>query len=286
MTYKPTDPISGELRFSWMKEYFKNDPKIKPTLNVDDFDPESQPIKERMKLWAVFIKNKFPPIDIIFSSEEYGDLFAKALGIKHISFDRERKLIPVSATNIRQNPFEYWQFIPEPVRPFFVKKICFYGPESTGKSVMAQRFAEIYHTEFVPEVAKDIITSNVFTLDDIIRIGYGQTERVKEKLKSANKILFCDTDVITTEVYSRKYLGTVPEILFELEKEIQYHLYFLFDIDVPWVPDGIRDLNNQREEMMGIFKAELMKRKIPFILVKGNWAEREAIIKKTIDLLS
>ncbi len=38
--------------------------------------------------------------------------------------------------------------------------------------------------------------------------------------------------------------------------------------------------------MMGIFKEELITRKIPFILVKGNWTEREAIIKKAIDLLS
>ncbi len=80
-------------------------------------------------------------------------------------------------------------------------------------------------------------------------------------------------------------MGTVPEILFELEKVTQYDLYFLFDIDVPWVPDGIRDLNDKREEMMRIFKEELIKRKIPFILVKGTWAQREEIIKKAVDSL-
>ena len=285
MTYKPNDPIDGPLRFGWIQEYFKHDPKIKPNISLDDFDQESLPIEERMKLWVEFIKKKFQPIDMIFSSEEYGDLFAKELGVQHVSFDLRRKLTPVSSSKIRHEPFQYWQFIPNVVRPYYVKKICFYGPESTGKSTMARQLAEIYDTEFVPEVAKEIITSNDFTVDEIIRIGYAQTERVNEKLKTANKILFCDTDLITTEIYSKKYLGGVPEALFELEKKMHYGLYFLFDIDVPWVADGLRDLENQREEMLKIFEEELIKRKIAFIRVRGNWAERQEIIKIEIEKL-
>ncbi|HCW06790.1 MAG TPA: ATPase, partial [Cytophagales bacterium] len=160
-----------------------------------------------------------------------------------------------------------------------IKLICFYGPESTGKSSMAKRMAELYKTEYVPEVARELITSNYFSIDDIIKIGQAQTDRVKEKTKTANKILFCDTDLITTQIYSKKYLGVVPEILFGLEKEIHYDHYFLFDIDVPWVQDGLRDLSNERVEMMKIFKEELERRNILPILVKGNWDERESLIR-------
>jgi len=166
-----------------------------------------------------------------------------------------------------------------------IKLICFYGPESTGKSTMAKHFAELYDTEFVPEVARELISSNDFSIDDIIKIGQAQTDRVKEKLKTANKFLFCDTDLITTQIYSKKYLGVVPEILFELEQEIRYNKYFLFDIDVPWVADGLRDLNNQRGEMLKMFEEELMKRKIQFVRVKGDWKEREKIIKAELDSL-
>jgi HTH-type transcriptional repressor of NAD biosynthesis genes len=283
MSYKPNDSIDGLLRFGWIKEYFINDTKIKPSISLDDFDNEALPTHERVKPWAAFIKKRFPPIDILFSSEDYGEPFAKELSVNHVSFDSERKLNSVSASKIRDNPYKYWEFIPEIVRPFFVKKICFYGPESTGKSTMAKHFAELYDTEFVPEVAREIISSNDFSIDDIIRIGHAQTERVKEKLKTADKFLFCDTDLITTQIYSKKYLGVIPEILFKLENEIQYDKYFLFDIDVPWVADGLRDLDNQREEMLKIFEKELMKRKIQFIRVNGGWKEREKIIKTAID---
>ena len=177
----------------------------------------------------------------------------------------------------------YWDFIPAIIRPYFVKKVCFYGPESTGKTTMAKRLAEVYQTEFVPEVSREMIPSNDFTEEDIIRIGYAQTQRVLEKVKTANRILFCDTDLITTQIYSQQYLKKVPGILYELERQIKYDLYFLFDIDLPWVDDGLRDLGNQRKEMYDVFKDELVKRKIPFISVWGNQEEREQIIKKEIN---
>jgi len=167
-----------------------------------------------------------------------------------------------------------------------IKLICFYGPESTGKSTIAKHFAQLYNTQFVPEVARELITSNDFTVDDIIWIGHAQTQRVKEKLKTATKFLFCDTDLITTQIYSKKYLGIVPEILLELEREIHYDKYFLFDIDVPWVADGLRDLDNQRKEMLKIFEDELIKRNIQFIRVKGDWKEREKIVKTALDSLA
>jgi len=134
-------------------------------------------------------------------------------------------------------------YIPKEVQPYFVKRICFYGPESTGKSTAAVRMAEHYHTLSVPEVAREMLVTNNFTIDDIIRIGKAQTERVLECTRLANKLLFCDTDVIVTQIYSRHYLGVVPEICFEFERQVKYDKYFFFDIDVPWVEDRIADRN-------------------------------------------
>ncbi len=283
MSYNSTDVISGELRLSWIKETFKDQSNIQVFSIVDDFDREDLPLAERTQIWAERMKHVYPPIDIIFSSEEYGIPFAKNLRAEPKSFDPERKLFPVSATKIRENPFAYWKYIPKIVRPFYVKKICFYGPESTGKSVMAKQLANYYQTESVPEVAREIVSSNEFTIDDIIKIGHAQTQRVLDKSKTANKILFCDTDLITTQIYCRHYLGEVPPILYELEKQITYDQYFLFDIDVPWVADGMRDLGARRQEMYTVFKNELIKRGIPFIEICGDFNQRETLLKEYVD---
>jgi HTH-type transcriptional repressor of NAD biosynthesis genes len=283
MSFTPEDKIDPILRFKWIKDIFKDQPNIKPAIIADDFDDENLPLNERTNIWAIRMREVYPKIDILFSSEYYGAPFALNLQAEHILFDEPRKFIPVSATLIRNNPFQYWEFIPKEVRPYFVKKICFFGPESTGKSTMAEKMALHYHTTFVPEVARELITSNDITVDDIIKIGIVQTERVKEKTNIANKLVFCDTDLITTKIYSQHYLNEVPQILNDLENEVSYDLYFLLDIDVEWVADHLRDFGDKRLEMFNLFKDELEKRGIDYIQISGNYKEREEKIKKIID---
>ncbi|MFZ1807497.1 MAG: AAA family ATPase [Cyclobacteriaceae bacterium] len=285
MSFTSGDPIDADLRLGWLQSIFKNYDEIKIEKIVDDFDDESKPLAQRTKLWAQFIQKRYPLIDLVISSEEYGDPFAKNLGADHLLFDAIRSKEPISATKIRTQPMKNWDFIPEVVKPYFVKKVCFYGSESTGKSTMAKKMAQHYNTEFVPEVAREIITSNDFTLEDVITIGKEQVERVVEKSKLANKILFCDTDTITTQIYSEQYLQKVPEILYQLEREVKYDIYFLFEPDVPWVSDGLRDLGYRREEMAMKFKTALEKRNIPYVPVRGTWEERFKIIRTEIDML-
>jgi HTH-type transcriptional repressor of NAD biosynthesis genes len=287
MSYKPDDPIPGELRFSWLKEIFQDRNAIIVEKVEDDFDNEQLELNERTKAWANFISKRYPPIDVVFSSEKYGESFAKNLKAEHRSFDEARTKFPVSASLIRKNPFKYWAFVPASVRPYFVKKICFYGPESTGKSTMAKKMAAHFNTEFVPEVAREFVTSNVFTAEDISTIAVEHYKRIVEKRKTANKLLLCDTDAITTAIYSQHYLHTVPPIVYELEKKVSFDLYFLFDIDVEWVADELRDLGNQRERMFNLFKNELEKRSIPFLIVSGSYEQREAFVtEKLNELLS
>lgn len=278
MSYTDEDPIPANVRFSWIKEIFADRPAIKPAMIRDDFDNEQLPIRERTKKWSEVIRRTYPPIDVLFSSEPYGEPFALNLGVIHKSFDPARKSIPVSATLIRMHPFKYWDFIPPAVRPYFVKKICIYGPESTGKSTLAIKLADRFQTEYVPEVAREFITSNEFTIDDIITIAEAHYKRFQQKSKTANKILICDTDVITTQIYCRHYLNVVPDILYEIETMVKYERYFLMDIDVPWVEDGLRDLGNRREHMMEVFRNELVQRRIEYVNVSGSYEQREQII--------
>lgn len=285
MSYKASDPISAEQRYAWLKEIFKDEQKIRIETVADDFDDEQLTWLERTRQWAIFIRSRYPEIGVIFSSEDYGDPLAQHMGCQHIAFDPARNQFPISSTRVLEKPLTNWRFLPVIVRPYFVKKVCFYGPESTGKTTMAAQIAAAYHTEFVPEVSREIVNTNAFTVDDIIRIGHAQTERVIEKTKAANKILICDSDLITTQIYSEYYLHQAPNVLKDLEKKVKYDLYFFFDIDVPWVADGLRDLGQRREEMRAIFKRELEVRNISFVFVQGNWEARAQIIRHHIDRL-
>ena len=283
VTSNPGDPIPGDVRLAWVNEEFRRYVRIKPEL-LEDLS-FSLSAETQLEQWAAIIKSRFPSIELIFSSSPFGQSLARHLHAAHAPFDPERSEHQGSSTQIREHPFRYWEFIAKPARGHFVKRICFNGPESTGKSTLAKRMAEQYQTEFVPEVAREIISSNQFTAGDIIKIGEAQTTRVLEKTAIANRLLFCDTDLITTAVYSSVYLGMVPEILYELEKKIRYDYYFLFDIDVPWVNDGLRDLGAKRKEMLERFKGELEHRGIPYILLSGSFAERERCVVQFVEKL-
>ena len=109
-------------------------------------------------------------------------------------------------------------------RPFFVKKVCLFGSESTGKSTMAKMLAEHYKTDWVPEMARDYLGDRICTLEDFPPIAYLQTAEVLRKTLTANKILICDSDLIITELYARIYFNDCPQQVIDLQQVIQYDL--------------------------------------------------------------
>jgi HTH-type transcriptional repressor of NAD biosynthesis genes len=95
MSYTDNDAIPASLRFQWIEEIFKDKPSVKPALVKDDFDDESLPLSERTKIWSDFIQQRYPPVQLIFSSEEYGESFAANINAKHVSIDTPRTSFPV-----------------------------------------------------------------------------------------------------------------------------------------------------------------------------------------------
>jgi len=168
-------------------------------------------------------------------------------------------------------------------------KVAITGPESAGKTSLTKALANHYKTAYVPEFSRLYLEKHRGKYDeaDLLEIAKGQYSWELAYARDAKRILFCDTDLITTQIYSREYLKVVPPVLYEFEKMVAYDLYFLFDIDVPWVSDGVRDLGSEenRKRMYAIFKDELDRRKINYITVQGNWEEREHIVSQAIDLI-
>ncbi|RYF72045.1 MAG: nicotinate-nucleotide adenylyltransferase [Cytophagaceae bacterium] len=164
--------------------------------------------------------------------------------------------------------------------------VCLYGPESVGKTTMAQQLAHHYQTVYVPEVARDLITSNDLTSDDYARIAIAQTAAVEQAIPQANRVLICDTDLITTQIYATIYGVLHPAILTELAAIEKFDAYFLLNPDVPWVADGLRDLGHRRAEMYTLFEQALTERGIPFVVVSGvDYEARTQQVITAIDKL-
>ena len=202
-----TELIPGLTRLGWIEEFYKNDARIKPVHIVyDENDLPNTSVSSRTvsHQWADFLKINFPPFDVVFTSEKYGDYLAEYLGAVHIPFNLEKNIVPVSATLINQNPFRYWDFLPDNIKPYFVLKICLVGTESTGKSVLTEKLAKHFNTVYVPEMAREIIEKTVeCSPTHLQKIAERHAREIIEKTKLANKLLFVDTDLNITKSYSK-----------------------------------------------------------------------------------
>jgi HTH-type transcriptional repressor of NAD biosynthesis genes len=281
---KSSDRISGSLRLQWLQNIFKNYSDLKIKLLFEEMPDSKIPSKDVSKIWAIKLKELYPNVNYIISSEKYGDYLADYMStdsnlVKGIIFDLEREKVNISSTKIYNAPFKYWDYIPNEIKNYFVKKICIYGPECTGKSTLTEFLAKKFNTIHVPEVAKCLIDDMGINLDEL-KIEHlelfakRQYEEVIKQENTANKLLFCDTDNITTQIYSKKFLNTVSENI--TKYEISYDLYLLLSADVPHISDKHRILGNEQQVMFDIFKNELEKRKINYKVIAGNdWEQRK-----------
>lgn len=157
-----------------------------------------------------------------------------------------------------------------------VRRVCVFGPESTGKSTLAKKLAEHFSTVHVDEFAKDLIHANngEITAADIPRIAAGQAITEDEASLHANKLLICDTDLLTTRIWSEFLFKGCPGWIKMEAARRKYDLYLLMDIDVPWVDDVHRYAPEQRREFLETCERELKQVKAKYVKISGDWQSR------------
>jgi NadR type nicotinamide-nucleotide adenylyltransferase len=174
-------------------------------------------------------------------------------------------------------------------------RVVLCGPESTGKSTLAERLAGHYGTRWVPEFLRQYVERRLARLapgaplveeTDLRAIVEGQLRAEEALGREAQGVLFCDTDPLQTAVYAEHYFGHSPDWLRALVAERRYELTLLLDVAVPWTPDPLRDRPLQREDLHALFLRTLEAHGgRPFVRIGGGWPEREATARAAIDLL-
>jgi NadR type nicotinamide-nucleotide adenylyltransferase len=270
------EPIPGELRFRWMRELFPFDNVVHLT---DDLPQDPSEHRDFWALWRTSLQRVLPGRpDYVFASEDYGRMLAEVLGGTFIPVDRKRAVVPVSGTAIRSDPMRFWDYVPRPVRPYFVRRVCVFGPESTGKTTLARRLADHFNTVMVPEYARALIEAQQGRLQpaDMERIARGQVASEEALAREARRVLICDTDVLTTRIWSEILYGTCSDWVCCQANQRHYDLYLLLDVDVPWVADMARYLPENRQGFFARCRAELEARNRPYVLLQGVWDARFA----------
>ena len=274
----PKEPISGEVRQQWLLKEYGSNPRIHIVLTNyhEDYLPNTSVSSHNVSwLWAKFIKDSLPPIDIIFTSEPYGDYVAEFLNIEHKCFDQPRSLFNIAASSILKEPFLHWYYLPDSVKPFFTKKICISGSESTGKSTLTENLAKYFQTTYVPEMARWVIeTTEEVKFDDLYKIANLHAQEIKIQLLKANKLLICDTDVNITKSYSKYLFNRTLQVEDWIEEANKFHLHIFLDTDCPYVQDGTRLNEKERNQLSHYHLKQLQESGISYHTIGGTWEQR------------
>jgi NadR type nicotinamide-nucleotide adenylyltransferase len=154
-------------------------------------------------------------------------------------------------------------------------RICLIGPESTGKSELAQRLARELDAAYVSEFARDYANArnNDLTAADVEPIAHGQMAN-EDATRDAERVIL-DTDLISTVVYARYYYGECPQWIDDEARRRRADLYLLMDTDIEWVSDPARDAGGDaREDLFDAFRAALDEFETNWVIVSGEWEQR------------
>lgn len=284
---RPEQTISGELRAQWLRE-------MHPSAHVRVIDDPGR--DDDSEFWAQYslrILGRAP--DVVFTSEDYGETYARFLGCRHVMVDRERTRVPISASAIRSAPLRHWEHLEPCVRAHFARRVSVVGAESTGTTTLARDLAEHYQTVWVPEYGREYCENlqsaglDLWTYQwrspEFTEIARKQQELEDALARQANRILICDTDVLATGIWHERYLGSVSPEVDMIAASHRHSLYLLTDCDLPFVQDGLRDGETIRQWMTRRFEEVLAERGLPWLKISGQGEKRLSAAVREVDKL-
>lgn len=281
-------PCSSRKR--WIADTFADTANIE--IVMYDYEEEELPntsvsSREVSALWACKFKQLLPDYTRVITSEPYGEMVAGFMGIEHIAFDPAKKLYPVSATKIRENAFDNWDYLPESVKEDYITKVVILGTESTGKTTLTEKLARHFQSGFVLEAGRDEIPdSTAFTMNDLQRVAVVHADKISEAAVGKSPLLIIDTDIHITMSYGAYVFNKIPVVDPFVYEKNKAALYLYLNNDVAYVQDGTRLSEEDRNLLDDSHRRMLAKYNIGFEEITGNWEQRfersVALIEKLI----
>ena len=279
------EPIPGHLRVAWTRALM---PEARIVHLDRDVPQEPGDHPDFWAIWRGLCREAHPEkVDLVFGSEAYVVRLAAKMGADPVVVDPGRDAFAVSGSAIRADPAAHWRFVPGPVRPYYQRRVCLVGPESTGKSTLARLLARQLGTLAVPEYGRshsDHRGGGPWTEGDFAAIRDRQNALRAATAQEAGPVLIEDTDALLTSAWQAMMLGDPPG--WEADVPLA-DLYLLAMPDVPWVDDGTRFHASQaeRERFLALTEAVLARRRARVVRLAGDWHERARAAVVAIEAL-
>ena len=143
------------------------------------------------------------------------------------------------------------------------------GPESTGKSTLANYLAHRSNGVLIPEYARDymenLAPSYEYTYNDVEAIARHQVQQMQSL---TDGILVFDTELIITKVWFLHKFGKCPDFVEQALRDFPMDVYLLCYPDMPWQPDPVRENPNIRDYLFDWYEREIQALNIPYYIIR------------------
>lgn len=273
--------IPGELRAAWLRE-------IHPRAEVLLID-QGTLADDDSRGWAAATIGWIGRPDAAFTSESYGEPWTRAMGCDHVLVDMERARVPISGTKVRENPLAAWEFLEPPVRAHFARRVVALGAESTGTTTLTRALAERYGTVWAPEYGRHYAEGKyaspdrTWRTDEFLHIAEAQHALAGRLARSADRVVFSDTDALATAIWHERYVGSRTPEVEAFAASHRPDLYLLTGDEIPFEQDGLRDGEHLRQWMHGRFEEVLAAQPVPYVVLRGSREERLRAACEAVD---
>ena len=155
-------------------------------------------------------------------------------------------------------------------------RVAVTGPESTGKTFLAEKLSAHFNCPLVEEYARVYLEklNRPYTYEDVGQIAIAQMKQEDDIILSRPDLLIADTELLVVKIWMEYKYGKTPDWLETKIMERQYDLYLLCVPDIPWIYDPLREHPGLGDYFYQWFRKELSSRKFNFTEISGKEQER------------
>jgi NadR type nicotinamide-nucleotide adenylyltransferase len=303
------EKITIEQRVHWLRDAFASEPHVRIVGALDDAPVDYNDAV----IWQAHIDimrdairqadasgHPLPPVDVVFTSESYGDRMAGYFNSPHVCLDQTRSLYAISGTAVRADIPGQWHMLSPAVQAGMALRVIVVGAESTGTTTLSrdlvtglrERGGVWERTQWVAEYGREY-SANLLALAratnpqatafdlvwqeaDFVQIAREQCLRENTAAARGSPLLVCDTDAMATCIWHERYMGCGSATVNAIAEAMPARAIYILtsDEDVPFEDDGLRDGEHLRQWMTQRFREALSMQQTPWFEVHGTPSTR------------
>ena len=285
--------IDARVRYRWLYQLTKHIGNVTIIMLEDSAETKEAYTEEYWQGDAEKVKAQVgKPIDIVFCGSDYDEnsFWNKCYPESELFIFKRNE---INSTELRKAPYKHFDWLPNVVKPYYVKKVLLMGSESTGKSTLTINLANRFNTNYIDEAGRDISersgTDLLMLSEDFTEILLQHKLNEIKAVENSNKVLFIDTDALVTQFYMSFLDDPGIEKNRALSDAIdalnRYDLILFLEPDVEFVQDGDRSevIRDDRKKYSDRIKELLRSHGKQFVSVSGSYQERYEIAVRAVE---